>query len=167
MYPYLRMIKDIWKFRHAPDLPSLATDWLTAHPMAPYVVSTSIDDARADGIAKAITTEKTIITGATNNRVITGATVDGVVTGAAHDGLYRGVQGQCGAHATCQGQGVATRSEGNSATTHCGAQCHGVVATATGDGLNAGCGQAVGAVEQGQAVVAGVEVDDPAGDSAA
>ena len=32
-----------------------ATDWLTAHPQAGYVLSTSIDDARADGVAKAIT----------------------------------------------------------------------------------------------------------------
>ncbi|MFO1541065.1 MAG: sugar ABC transporter substrate-binding protein [Chloroflexota bacterium] len=32
-----------------------ATDWLTAHPEAGYVLSTSIDDARADGVAKALT----------------------------------------------------------------------------------------------------------------
>ncbi|MFN8623115.1 MAG: substrate-binding domain-containing protein [Chloroflexota bacterium] len=32
-----------------------ATDWLTAHPQAAYVLSTSIDDARADGVAKALT----------------------------------------------------------------------------------------------------------------
>lgn len=32
-----------------------ATDWLTAHPQAGYVLSTSIDDARADGVAKALT----------------------------------------------------------------------------------------------------------------
>ena len=32
-----------------------ATDWLTAHPEATYVLSTSIDDARSDGVAKALT----------------------------------------------------------------------------------------------------------------
>jgi ribose transport system substrate-binding protein len=34
---------------------SKATDWLTAHPQAPYVLSTTIDDARSDGVAKALT----------------------------------------------------------------------------------------------------------------
>lgn len=35
---------------------TVATDWLTAHPdPAAYVLSTSIDDARADGVAKALT----------------------------------------------------------------------------------------------------------------
>ena len=32
-----------------------ATDWLTAHPQASYVLSTTIDDARSDGVAKALT----------------------------------------------------------------------------------------------------------------
>jgi ribose transport system substrate-binding protein len=31
------------------------TDWLTAHPEATYILSTTIDDARSDGVAKAIT----------------------------------------------------------------------------------------------------------------
>jgi ribose transport system substrate-binding protein len=35
---------------------TVATDWLTAHPdPTAYVLSTSIDDARADGVAKALT----------------------------------------------------------------------------------------------------------------
>jgi ribose transport system substrate-binding protein len=34
---------------------TLATDWLTANPQAGYVLSTTIDDARSDGVARALT----------------------------------------------------------------------------------------------------------------
>lgn len=34
---------------------TLATDWLTAHPQAEVVLASSIDDARSDGIARALT----------------------------------------------------------------------------------------------------------------
>ena len=34
---------------------TLATDWLTAHPDAGFVLSSTIDDARSDGVARALT----------------------------------------------------------------------------------------------------------------
>jgi len=33
----------------------IATDWLTAHPQAAFILSATIDDARSDGVARALT----------------------------------------------------------------------------------------------------------------
>jgi ribose transport system substrate-binding protein len=50
-----RIARDLYDGGTTDQALTKATDWLTAHPDAGYVLSTSIDDARADGVAKALT----------------------------------------------------------------------------------------------------------------
>jgi ribose transport system substrate-binding protein len=53
--PPERIARDIFDAGTTDQALTKATDWLTGHPEASYVLSTSIDDARADGVAKALT----------------------------------------------------------------------------------------------------------------
>lgn len=50
-----RIARDLYDGGTTDQALTKATDWLTGHPDAGYVLSTSIDDARADGVAKALT----------------------------------------------------------------------------------------------------------------
>lgn len=52
--PADRMGSEIFDQQSAEQALTKTTDWLTAHPQAAYIAATSIDDARADGIAKAL-----------------------------------------------------------------------------------------------------------------
>ena len=52
--PADRMGSEIFDQQSAEQALTKTTDWLTAHPPAAYIAATSIDDARADGIAKAL-----------------------------------------------------------------------------------------------------------------
>lgn len=52
--PEDRFGSEIFDQQSAEQALTKTTDWLTAHPQAAYVAATSIDDARADGIAKAL-----------------------------------------------------------------------------------------------------------------
>jgi ribose transport system substrate-binding protein len=54
-FPDERIAREIFDAGTADQALTKTTDWLTAHPQATYVLSTSIDDARADGVAKALT----------------------------------------------------------------------------------------------------------------
>ncbi len=52
--PAERITKEIIDAGTTDQALTKATDWLTAHPQAGYVLSTTIDDARSDGVAKAL-----------------------------------------------------------------------------------------------------------------
>jgi ribose transport system substrate-binding protein len=49
-----RFGSEIFDQQSAEQALTKTTDWLTAHPQATFIAATSIDDARADGIAKAL-----------------------------------------------------------------------------------------------------------------
>ncbi len=53
--PADRIKRDLFDAGTGDQALTKATDWLTANPTAGFVLSTSIDDARADGVAKALT----------------------------------------------------------------------------------------------------------------
>jgi ribose transport system substrate-binding protein len=54
-FPADRIAREIFDAGTTDQALVKSTDWLTAHPQAAYVLATSIDDARSDGVAKALT----------------------------------------------------------------------------------------------------------------